>query len=170
MDAKNSGFFRSCEPGVHSLQLMLNTTQGASLCATAKFLQLFSIFDACPPSLVVATPCAPHRCCQTDGIPVRDWLGSDFRAGSPGFFQKKRPRGYYLPEPPLDGCSFVKSCFMVTDQKPVVESGVQNLSMAHGALTVPGSSYSMTPVSVLWSVPGRLDCAQPKLQGGYGHA
>lgn len=55
---------------------------------------------------------------------------------------------------------------MVTDQKPVVESGVQNLSMAHGALTVPGSSYSMTPVT---SFHLKMACHQVKLAAAQAH-
>jgi hypothetical protein len=149
-DLKNSGYFGLYGPVVRSRKNSCpGYSQRASLSTTAKFSQHFTTFGALPPSLVVPPPCTPHRCCQTDWTPDRDWLGSVFRAGSPGSFQKERPRGYYLPEPPLEGRSFVKSCFMLTHQKPDGESGVHNLSMAHGALTGSASSFSMHSIAGL---------------------
>jgi len=77
--------------------------QRATLGSTTKFPQHFAAIAGLPPLVVVVPACAPQWCCQTDWTPDRDWLGSVFRAGSPGFFQKERPRGYYLPEPTLEG-------------------------------------------------------------------
>ena len=77
--------------------------RGAILSTSAKFLQNFAAITGLPPLVVVVAACAPQWCCQTDWTPDRDWVGSVFRAGSPGSFQKERPRGYYLPEPTLEG-------------------------------------------------------------------
>ena len=144
MDLAFWGYFWLHGPVVPSLMNSRNTQpRGAILSTSAKFLQHFAAITGLPPLVVVVPACAPQWCCQTDWTPDRDWLGSVFRAGSPGSFQKERPRGFYLPEPPLEGRSFVKSCLMVTHQKPDGESGVHNLSMAYGALTVPASSCSM---------------------------
>jgi hypothetical protein len=148
MDLRFLGYFWLYGPVVPSLNNSRNTQpRGAILSTSVKFLQHFAAITSLPLPVVVVTPCAPHWCCQTDLTPDRDWLRSVFRAGSPGFFQKERPRGYYLPEPTLEGCSFVKSCLMVTHQKPDSESGVHNSSMAYGALTVPASSCSMCAVA-----------------------
>lgn len=141
MDLRFLGYFWLYGPVVPSLDNSRNTQpRGAILSTSVKFLQHFAVITSLPLPVVVVTPCAPHWCCQTDLTPDRDWLRSVFRAGSPGSFQKERPRGFNLPEPPLEGCSFVKSCLMVTHQKPDGESGVHNLSVAHGALTVPATS------------------------------
>ena len=150
MDLRFLGYFWLYGPVVPSLNNSRNTQpRGAILSTSVKFLQHFAVITSLPLPVVVVTPCAPHWCCQTDLTPDRDWLRSVFRAGSPGSFQKERPRGFNLPEPPLEGCSFVKSCLMVTHQKPDGESGVHNLSMAHGALTVPASSRSMRSLACL---------------------
>ena len=154
MDLGFWGYFWLHGPVVPSLMNSRNTQpRGAILSTSAKFLQHFAAITGLPPLVVVVPACAPQWCCQTDWTPDRDWLGSVFRAGSPGSFQKERPRGFYLPEPPLEGRSFVKSCLMVTHQKPDGESGIHNLSMAHGALTVPASSFSMHSMAGLEGNP-----------------
>jgi hypothetical protein len=109
---------------------------------------------------VLRTPVVVPNCFHSE----RGWLHSVFRAGSPGFFQKERPRGFNLPEPTLEGCSFVKSYLMVTHQKPDSDSGVHNSSMAYGALTSPASSCSMCPVAGLegCSSPSGLRSAAPE--------
>jgi hypothetical protein len=123
--------------------------QRAILRTSAKSLQHFAAITGLPPLVVVVPACTPHRCCQTDWTPTGTGSTRSSGQGALGLSKRKGPGASTSLSQPLRGCSFVKSCLMVTHQKPDSESGVHNSSMAYGALTVPASSCSMSAVAGL---------------------
>ena len=102
--------FSGC-PAIHRLRTRRSESKStlnygaswATLGMTAKFPQQAVTRVANAPPVVICLPAAPHWCCQTGGDTSRVRLNRPVGRGALGLSAMKRPRGLYLPGPPLAG-------------------------------------------------------------------